>query len=113
MMKKTWIIILSVSLSLLIVLCYWFMIPNTELQARHQATLCNVLKNDSTLKNYQQLFEQIQFSYHNSTPSYAYHPTPFYKYYAQHLAYKFTQLDATQQQQARQSYETCRLIFSK
>lgn len=81
--------------------------PNQEEKASHIATLCNVMRDNPTLKNDPEIFEQFEFMYGNSTPSYAYKRPKFYDEYAHELIQKFLVLSEAQQVQAKQSYQQC------
>lgn len=92
-------------------LCFWLMYPNAELRASHQATLCNVLRFKPELSEKNEILEQMQFSYKNSTPSYAYHHPKFYQGYSKHLVKQFLNLNHANQVQAKNNYETCRELL--
>lgn len=81
--------------------------PNQEEKASHKATLCNVMRDNPKLKQEDQIFEQVEFMYGNSTPSYAYKKPKFYDAYARELIQQFLALSEQQQAVARKDYRQC------
>lgn len=88
----------------------WIHTPNAEEKASHVATLCNVIKQESSTDK-TILLNQMQFVYRNRTPSYALHPAKFHDHYATQIIHQYLLLTATQRNQARHQFEQCKVLI--
>lgn len=112
-MKKTFILILC-ALALAAWLLYiWLNTPNSAQKATHIATVCNVIKQNHDFSNEAELLKQVQFTFGNSTPSYALHPQKFYSAYAGKIAGQYFRLSAAEKTQAQHNFEKCKRLLSQ
>jgi len=111
-MKKPILWILAAALMTLLI-AYQMLYPNAELRAKHQATLCNVVRLSPELNTKAELLQRLNFIYDNSTPTYAYYHPKFYRIYSQYLIQQFLDLSSEQQHIARQDFEQCRQMIDR
>ncbi len=91
----------------------WIITPNQDQKAVHQATLCNVIRQHKTIFAADELFELVEFTYGNSTPSYAYHKPKFYQKYTHNIIARYLTLKPAQQAQAQADYQRCRALLNQ
>jgi hypothetical protein len=107
MIQNRYIVALT-ALILLIVFClFWFKAPNEDEKAVHVATLCNVIKNNPDLSTKDEIFQQVKFSYGNSTPSYAYKKPKFYERYTHHVIQNYLSSSLEDQKNYKNDYVLC------
>jgi len=98
---------------MLVLIYIWVISPNQDEKAIHQATLCNIIRQNKTLSTAEELFKQVEFTYGNSTPSYAYHKPKFYQKYTHNIIKHYLTLKPEQQTQAQTDYQRCRALLNQ
>ncbi|RZJ22700.1 MAG: hypothetical protein EON51_05965 [Acinetobacter sp.] len=112
-MTKLPLFITGICLAVMSLIYLCIITPNKDEKAFHQATLCNVIRHNPAVFTANELFEQVKFTYGNSTPSYAYHKPKFYQNYTQHMIDDYLKLTPEQQTRAKADYQTCRDLLNQ
>ena len=112
-MSKT----IKIVIGLVICLCAFVVIkltlPSQEEKDRHNALLCDAIRQPETQMTKQGLIEAVHFYQENSIPSYVIHKPKFYEGYTKKIVEHYLQLSEEQQQKAKQDYNQCAQFIKK